>query len=1338
MNNVSRGFLLFVFIFFSQHILAARYWIASTSSNWNNVVNWSVSSGGPGGATVPVAADDVNFDIGGLGSCTIDVPVSVNNITVTASYTGTISQAANAITIAGAATFGGGTFTGGSTNITITGVFTLSATTFTSTSAILELRDNAAFTGGSFTHNNGTVRFNCTHVVAETISGTSPAFYVLEFVGINRGYTISSTGNISVANNLILSGAGFYNLITGTIDVKGDINVSNSFVGCGGDALININGTIAQNFNGSTTAGAGALPKLTINKTSGTLNLTNFPGVSDDFTYTAGTVNPGSSTFCFTRGTLAAYSITGSLSLAGIDIMMHNSLTTITISAATTLTATGDLTIEGAGAALLNIGNFNVNGNIILKSTAINGGGSATINIVGAGAETINGTAIIINESRLPNININKTAGTLSMTGDISFAGDVTYTAGTVNAGTSICYIVANLTMTGSFSLFNLTISSAINETLTIASGTTITTTTLDMENAATHIVINTGTIAVLGNIINNNSSTSGGGSGTILVNGTGAQSITSTGITDQGKFPGITINKSSGTLTFPSLITVTGNWTYTTGTIDVTTNSSTIVFANNLTITGNHSLNNISFEGSNNYTFITSPGTILTVLGNMAITGAFNVTFNTGTINLNSDLNLTNTATGGGGSTVIGFTGTTNQSINSSLLVNQSILPAVNINKPSGILILPALITVFGNWTYTAGSLDVSTNNSTIDFSGDLAFTGSHTLNNVVFESTNNWTFTVNTGTILTVTGTLSTNGTKNIFINASVTGATAIQAQGDIIINNTSVTGGGTALILISGTGAQAITGNTAASQGLLPFITTQKASGTLTLNGIISVSRDWTWISGAVSPTTSSLFFGGNSLTITSAGMSFNNVTIASNTSILANSLTVNNNLSITGTAILAPGANTINLAGNWTSWGPGGFTAATSTVNFNGGSLQTATTTGIENFATLNINNSGAGVLVANNLTITNALSMIQGNIDMNSHTVTLGTSALLPGTLSRTSGTMINTVSFSRWFATSTVAAAGAAGLFPLGTVTNYRPLNVSIPTAPATGGTIAVIYTDATTNTATSFPDGPNTIMVRKDLNWRLINSGITGGTYNIGISGTNYGLIGNINDLRLTLAGSVTGSPGVNAGTVSNPQVNRIGITAATLSNTFYLASINSTSSPLPVTLISFTATAENHEVKLNWTTSAEVNNDHFTVQRSTNTIQWQDIQTVAGSGNTDIGSTYSANDLSPYNGISYYRLEQTDLDGRFSFSMIKQVSLNTVIGITMYPNPATDRVYISGIENVQVQIFNTWGQEVFVPSETIANGVLLHIITLRTGIYFIHVLKNGNTETTSTLLKQ
>jgi Secretion system C-terminal sorting domain len=1332
----------------SQNTSAAnRYWVGNLFSNWNNIQNWSSSSGGLSGLSVPGAGDAVFFDAGSTINCSIDANVSVASLNVGPGYTGTISQGSFTIAVGGATVFASGTFTGGTANITITGAFTLSGGAFSSTSTILELRDNAAFTGGTFTHNGGTVRFNCTNNPAEAITGTGPTFYQLEFTGISRTYTLSGlSSDITVVNSLNLTGTQFLNLAGGVIDVQGNITSSNSATGCGGDAQININGSGTQTFTGSTTAGAGAIPKLTINKTAGTLNLANYPAVANNFQYTAGTVSPGTSTFCFTHGTVVAYGITGSLSFANLEFIANTSTTTLTLGISTTLTATGNVTLAGAGSLLLNAGNINANGNLVLTNTGTGGGGSTVLSLTGTGGQTIDGTVVTANQSRLPVINFNST-GTIALAGNISFAANVSWLSGTITPGTSAVYIVNTLTLTGSFPLYNVTISAAGNTTVTIASGSTVTANhTLDLENGSNYITLNTGTIAVLGDLIDNNSSTIGGGTATILLSGAASQNITSTGVIDQGKLPAVTIANTGGTITLPSVITVVGNWTYTSGTLDVTTNSSTVVFENTLSITGTHTLNNVIFNGNNNYTFTTGAATILTLSGSMSLIGTGNVTFNGGNFNLNGNLILTNSGSDGG-TTILSFVSAANQTVSSTLPINQSTLPSVTINKPGGTLTLPAMLTVKGSWTYAGGTLDVTTNNSTVVFACPLStglygFTGSHTLNNVVFEGNNNSTATANTGTVLTVAGSLSFTGASNIIINTTVAGATAIQAQGDITISNTSLTGGGTGVILINGPGNQLMSSTAAARQGLLPGITIQKTTGTLTLSGILSESRNWTYTSGTVDAVTnaSTVVFGGNSLTVTSAGMSFYHTSFVANTMTLANSLTATGNLTVSGTSILAPGGNTVNVAGNWTNWGTGGFTESTSTVNLNGTGLQIITVPGGESFASLTINNSGTGVQFANPATVSNTLTMTQGNIDLNGNTLTLGLSAAIPGSLNYSNGTLINTGFITRWYSAS--AIIGNIGLFPTGTASNYRPLTVTSSSNPTTGGTITVSYNDASTNSAVSFADGASTVQVRKDLNWAVSSaSGFAGGVYNLAVAGSGFGMVGSISDLRLTLANGVTGTAGTNAGTTGNPQVTRTGVTPANLSNSFFIGSVNPVATSLPVTLISFTGTPEGKTVLLSWTTATETNNDYFVLQRSKNASTWITFGQVPGAGTTTMARNYTSVDSSPDGGITYYQLIQTDLDGHETYSNV--IAVNTTSGatsLTVYPNPASSVVYVSSAraDILQVTLFNSAGRRMSIPIEINGNNSRLTLIGLSPAMYFIRIDYPGYSETKEIIVRK
>ena len=92
-----------------------------------------------------------------------------------------------------------------------------------------------------------------------------------------------------------------------------------------------------------------------------------------------------------------------------------------------------------------------------------------------------------------------------------------------------------------------------------------------------------------------------------------------------------------------------------------------------------------------------------------------------------------------------------------------------------------------------------------------------------------------------------------------------------------------------------------------------------------------------------------------------------------------------------------------------------------------------------------------------------------------------------------------------------------------------------------------------------------------------------------------------------------------------------------------------------LPIELINFYAKQqEMGYVQLFWETASEINNDYFTILRSNDGITFEPIAQIAGSGNSSENTQYSYLDESLYSGITYYKLCQTDYDGKQSFSPI------------------------------------------------------------------------------------
>ncbi|MBL8002957.1 MAG: T9SS type A sorting domain-containing protein [Flavobacteriales bacterium] len=114
-----------------------------------------------------------------------------------------------------------------------------------------------------------------------------------------------------------------------------------------------------------------------------------------------------------------------------------------------------------------------------------------------------------------------------------------------------------------------------------------------------------------------------------------------------------------------------------------------------------------------------------------------------------------------------------------------------------------------------------------------------------------------------------------------------------------------------------------------------------------------------------------------------------------------------------------------------------------------------------------------------------------------------------------------------------------------------------------------------------------------------------------------------------------------------------------------------------LPIELGGFEAQPIDQQVKLDWWTASETNNDLFVIERSADAMTFEAIGTVDGAGNSTSAIGYDWVDEDPLSGTSYYRLRQIDLDGLFSFSEIRSVHFHgTAHTTTAFPNPATDLI--------------------------------------------------------------
>ena len=986
---------------------ATRTWDGGgADNNWSTAANWSAD-------TLPVAGDTVTFNGTSTKPATIDVAVTVAVFQMNAGYTGTITQAAgqpvsfttsytqsagtfiggaSTITVTGGTTVNsGGTFNGGSATINLNGALTVNAGgAFTSTSGTLTVTGAVTFAAGVFTHNSGTVAFSTSSVTLNL--GGAATFNNVQFVSGTK--TLTAANTMTVLGTLTLAG-GIVN--TGTIAAQGNINSQAGFAG--GTTTLLINGSSPQTWSGSAGGATDLLP-VNINNPASTLTLTAGLRTTHSWTFTAsGGLTAAASSIIFAGGTITGTHSLGAVEIAGAE----------TIAAGTTLSVPGNLTLTSG---TLTTGTLAAQGNISI-ATAFTGG-TTTLLINGSSPQTWSGSANGAADTLLV-VNINNPASTLTLTAGLRTTHSWTFTAsgGLTAAASSI--IFAGGTITGTHSLGAVEIAGAE----TIAAGTTL---SVPGNLTLTSGTLTTGTLAAQGNISIATAFT--GGTTTLLINGSSPQTWSGSANGAADTLLVVNINNPASTLTLTAGLRTTHSWTFT-ASGGLTAAASSIIFAGG-TITGTHSLGAVEIAGAETI----AAGTTLSVPGNLTLTSG---TLTTGTLAAQGNISIATAFTGG--TTTLLINGSSPQTWSGSANGAADTLLVVNINNPASTLTLTAGLRTTHSWTFTAsGGLTAAA--SSIIFAGGT-ITGTHSLGAVEIAGAE----TIAAGTTLSVPGNLTlTSGTLN---QAAATGTLA--AQGDI----SAAVGftGGTATLLINGSGPQAWTGAANTTTSDLPVVNLNNPGGTLTMTGAFRTSRNWTWTAGGLAASASSVIFASGIIT---GSHTLGNVDIRGTVTIAAaTTLSVAGTTELTSGALNQVGATGILAAQRDVNTRIGFTVGGTATLVLAGAGNQTLTgfhTTAAGAMPNVDINKSSGTVTIAGTIRtgrnwtytsgglITSGSTLIftgssgtiitgshtLGNVDLRGGTTTIaaGTTLTVGGTLELTSGGL-NQVG-----ATGILAAAG--------------------------------------------------------------------------------------------------------------------------------------------------------------------------------------------------------------------------------------------------------------------------------------------------------------------------
>lgn len=440
-------------------------------------------------------------------------------------------------------------------------------------------------------------------------------------------------------------------------------------------------------------------------------------------------------------------------------------------------------------------------------------------------------------------------------------------------------------------------------------------------------------------------------------------------------------------------------------------------------------------------------------------------------------------------------------------------------------------------------------------------------------------------------------------------------------------------------------------------------------------------------------------------------------------------------------------TIDVTGNWTNNSTANvFTTNNGTVRLIGANQDISGTTATW-FNNLTLGGSGNKTLFVNALT-GGGFAAPSGKLDLGNRPLILNSNTLIinnpnPGlaTIDNSAGGYIVSEtnaaanpSILQW----NIGVTNGTYIYPFGDASA-----VLIPfTLDKTAGTATVSvstresniaardnqpWQTGVTNMYSTTIGGPGEIPVVVDR-WWDINP-----TANI-TAGLTFTYIGAENTLNAAYQAGPFGAQTWNGAGWNPPVGTGPGVTAGTAQVVVPPAVVNtrpwvlsSIAAPLPVEMLTITVACENKNAIIKWSTASENNNSYFTIEKSSDGNQFNEIGRVKGNGTTHIIHSYSYTDLVPKSEPCYYRIRQTDFNA--SSAVTNAVSFKGCADLSPFSiffSSAENSFYINATitENCTIIIYDVTGRKVSDFNTSIKTGlnkIDLADSNLAGGIYFV-----------------
>jgi len=465
----------------------------------------------------------------------------------------------------------------------------------------------------------------------------------------------------------------------------------------------------------------------------------------------------------------------------------------------------------------------------------------------------------------------------------------------------------------------------------------------------------------------------------------------------------------------------------------------------------------------------------------------------------------------------------------------------------------------------------------------------------------------------------------------------------------------------------------------------------------------------------------------------------------------------------TGVIYPNYNSNSTyAGNLTVTSPAAtaitFGANIGTATFSGSGGQTINITGSTPnpiFTRLVIANTGSGVTLTNtSIKVSNTLTLTSGLLNTTATNLLIMLNASTAPAITSTSTTYVNGPMQYQMAVANTTTTLN----FPIGTSPDCRPAALTVKHSTATQYNYTAQLFNA--NPWAAFNSGspyiatnmPTTVDTISGVHyWKIARTDGAGTNQPIAnLSGNQQiQLFFGTNDAvyqgnSLTIVKNTNATPAAwidiggtcALGNFSSGQVGNVTSTSAPTAfnsfSSFTLGSKNTGWNPLPIELLNFNAVPNGKDVDVTWTTSTETNNNYFTVERSEDGQIFTELTKVnskADHGNSNAPLNYQTIDAKPLNGVSYYRLKQTDYNNNFKYFNVVSVDFSKKSFLTIFPNPTSSNIYVNAstdYQNASVKVTDALGREVLQQILTSIDNSLLNITNLVSGMYYV-IIDNG-----------